>query len=144
MIRPLAGALGKRSLRGHAASEPSPSQNAKEVCDLSDGPVAVFARWARGGVTTLCPRPRCACLASLDAVALDDWLPGLPFVKELSEPPGVLVPQHREANASEGPIAVTDATLHEQRLDWPLRGATSSSFSIRQAHHRGQEASERS
>ena len=111
VIRPLAGMLKQEIITWSRRIGTEPiSERAKEVCDLSDGPVAVFARWARLAEANdaLPPDLVAHALASLDAVALDDWLPGLPFVKVLSEPPDDRPTINtEEANASEGPIAIT-------------------------------------
>ncbi|MDP6946660.1 MAG: hypothetical protein QF464_21100, partial [Myxococcota bacterium] len=110
LIRPLAGMLKEEIIDwARRIGTASISERAKEVCDLSDGPVAVFARWTRLAEAhdALPPEVVEEALSTLEAVALDDWLPGLPFVKVLAA-----VPTDRpcvgveEARQTEGPVAL--------------------------------------
>ncbi|MGB0589211.1 MAG: tRNA sulfurtransferase [Myxococcota bacterium] len=111
VIRPLAGMLKEEIIDwSRRIGTASISERAKEVCDLSDGPVAVFARWARLEEAHKCLPPEIIseALSHLDAVALDDWMPGLPFVKVISEAPSDRPTVTADmVNDTEGPIAVT-------------------------------------
>ena len=111
MIRPLSGMLKNEIIAwSRRIGTEAISERAKEVCDLSDGPVAVFARWARLAEANKALPPGLvdAALESLEAVALDDWMPGLPFVKVVPRAPDERTcVSTEEANDSVGPIAIT-------------------------------------
>jgi thiamine biosynthesis protein ThiI len=110
IIRPLAGMLKEEIIDwARRIGTASLSERAKEVCDLSDGPVSVFARWARleAAHESLPPEIVSEALGLLEAVALDDWVPGLPFVKVISEAPADRpCVTADEVNDTEGPIAI--------------------------------------
>ena len=94
---------------GGAGGTASISERAKEVCDLSEGPVSVFARWSRLAESheALPPEVVEEALLSLEAVALDDWMPGLPFVKVLPDAPNDRPCLNAdEVDGTEGPIAI--------------------------------------
>jgi tRNA uracil 4-sulfurtransferase len=111
IIRPLAGMLKEEIIDwSRRIGTASISERAKEVCDLSDGPVAVFARWARleKAHNSLPPGVVTEALSLIDAVALDDWMPGFPFVKVVSTAPSDRpVVAADEVSDTEGPIAIT-------------------------------------
>jgi thiamine biosynthesis protein ThiI len=84
VLRPLAGALKEEIIdRARSIGTEAVSARAVEVCDLSDGPVAVTARWKRlaeaheGLPEGLVDD----ALASLEVIALRDWFPGAPFAR---------------------------------------------------------------
>ncbi len=85
------------------------SARAKEVCDLSEGPVAVSARWkqleeAHEGL----PDDLIAlALEHVEVIALGDWMPGVPWVPVHSDvPEGRIRVSPREAERAEGALAI--------------------------------------
>ena len=85
------------------------SARAVEVCDLSDGPVNVTARWAQlTRAQEALPEGLVeAALEGVDVVALPDWFPGVPFVPVVTAAPeGVPVVDARDPMPPEGPVAV--------------------------------------
>jgi tRNA uracil 4-sulfurtransferase len=85
------------------------SARAKEVCDLSVGPVAVGAPVeeidaARAGVPAELVE---AAVAARQVVALDSWVPGMPAVPVVDRPPdGVPLVTGENGMPPEGPIAL--------------------------------------
>jgi thiamine biosynthesis protein ThiI len=90
VLRPLAGALKEEIIaRAREIGTEAISARAVEVCDLSDGPVAVSARWGRlrAAHASLPPGLVDEALASLEVIALKDWFPGATFATVVSEVP---------------------------------------------------------
>jgi thiamine biosynthesis protein ThiI len=116
VLRPLTG-LGKQEIieRARQLGTHDLSVRAKEVCDLSDGPVSVAAtadeladaagEWVEPLVDT--------ALAGLEAVDLATWMPGAPAVPVAAEVPAeaplVRVASSADAAAlpADGPLALT-------------------------------------
>ncbi len=113
VLRPLAGALKDEIIdRARQIGTEAISARANEVCDLSDGPVAVTARWARLERThkRLPPGLVDAALASTTVLALSDWYPGAEFLPVVNDPPdGVPICVATKALPPEGPVALQGA-----------------------------------
>lgn len=113
VLRPLAG-FNKQEIidRARAIGTASLSERAKEVCDLSDGPVAVAARTdtldqARADLPEdLVTR----ALAEREVVALEHWRPGHPLVPVVGRAPaGVADVPAGRALPQAGPVALHGA-----------------------------------
>ncbi len=90
VLRPLAGALKEEIIaRAREIGTETISARAVEVCDLSDGPVAVTARWGRlrAAHEGLPPGLVDEAMESLEVIALRDWFPGASFAPVVSTPP---------------------------------------------------------
>ncbi|MGM0575877.1 MAG: tRNA sulfurtransferase [Myxococcota bacterium] len=110
ILRPLSGLLKEEIIaRARRIGTEDISARAKEVCDLSDGPVAVSAKWsALAEAHDRLPAHLVeAALESLTVCALPDWFPGTPFVPVTAEPPdGVPVLGASDPIPPEGPFAL--------------------------------------
>ena len=113
VLRPLAGALKQEIIdRARAIGTEAISARAVEVCDLSDGPVNVTARWAQlARAQDALPEGLVeAALERLEVIALPDWMPGAPFVPVLAvAPEGVPLIDARDTDDQlppEGPVAL--------------------------------------
>lgn len=110
VLRPLAGHT-KDEIIGWARRIGTErlSARAKEVCDLSDGPVAVAAqRETLARAHAALPEDLVArALERLEVVALDGWQPGQPAVPVVgSAPAGVPVVEAGQELPPVGPVAV--------------------------------------
>ena len=111
VLRPLAGLTKQEIIDwSRRIGTESLSARAKEVCDLSDGPVAVAARpetlaRAHAGL----PRDLVAdALADREVISLAHWRPGAPLVPVLTEPwEGVPVVRSARDDTGEGPAVFT-------------------------------------
>lgn len=111
VLRPLAGFTKQEIIDwSRRIGTESLSARAKEVCDLSEGPVAVAAQRetlerAHDGL----PRDIVAqALADREVIALEHWRPGSPLVPVVTEPPdGVPVVRGRHDDTGIGPAAWT-------------------------------------
>ncbi|MEZ4267263.1 MAG: THUMP domain-containing protein [Myxococcota bacterium] len=113
VLRPLAGALKEEIIeRARQIGTAAISARANEVCDLSSGPVAVSARWARLERThkRLPPDLVEQALATARVIALADWLPGSELIPVVHDPPeGVPICVATKALPAEGPVALQGA-----------------------------------
>jgi thiamine biosynthesis protein ThiI len=113
VLRPLAGALKEEIIeRARQIGTAEISARANEVCDLSNGPVAVSARWARLARThnRLPPDLVDAALASMKVLALADWFPGAELLPVVDDPPeGVPICVASKELPAEGPVALQGA-----------------------------------
>lgn len=90
ILRPVSGLLKEEIIAwARRIGTEEASARAKEVCDLSDGPVSVTARWAKLAESNerLPDDLIDEALASLEVIALDDWLPGVRWVPVVSSAP---------------------------------------------------------
>lgn len=111
VLRPLAAMLKEEIIAwARRIGTEDISARAKEVCDLSTGPVEVSARWSRldRAHDALPAEVVESLLARVEVIALEDWLPGLPFVPVVGgPPPGVPEVGPHDRVPAEGPIAVS-------------------------------------
>lgn len=135
VLRPLAGFTKQEIIDwSRRIGTESLSARAKEVCDLSEGPVAVAAQRetlerAHDGL----PRDIVAqALADREVIALEHWRPGAPLVPVVTEPPdGVPVVRGRHDDSGSGPaawsgknaIALASAAHAAGRPAWVLASA---------------------
>lgn len=113
VLRPLAGALKEEIIaRAREIGTEAISARAVEVCDLSEGPVAVTARWSRlrAAHEGLPEGLIDEALESLEVIALRDWFPGAVFAPVVSTAPDdrALV-DPRDGVPDEGPLILTGA-----------------------------------
>jgi len=84
LVRPLSGMLKEEIIEwARKIGTYEISSRAKEVCDISEGPVATSARWSRlDAAHDALPEGIVEeALNTMEVVALDDWFPGSDFVK---------------------------------------------------------------
>ncbi len=109
VVRPLAGALKDEIIeRARHIGTEDVSARAKEVCDISDGPVAVFARWSRleRAHEQLPADLVDAVLETTTVTAVADWMPGGDPVRvTASAPEGVPMVLPGEPVPERGPVA---------------------------------------
>ncbi len=122
VLRPLAG-FNKQEIidRAEQIGTAALSARAKEVCDLSDGPVAVAARRAtlEKAMAELPDDLTAIALADREVIALEHWRPGHPLVPVVAEAPdGVPVCSADEQLPGGGPVVLygKDAPHRASRL----------------------------
>jgi thiamine biosynthesis protein ThiI len=117
VLRPLAGLTKDEIIQwARRVGTHDLSARAKEVCDLSEGPVAVAARpreleEAMAELPEEVPRN---LLAEWRSIALEAWAPGDPLVPVVPRAPeGVpLVHARREERPKDGPLALWGRSAH--------------------------------
>ena len=122
VLRPLAG-FNKQEIidRAEHIGTAALSARAKEVCDLSDGPVAVAAKreTLEKALADLPDDLAALALADREVIALEHWRPGHPLVPVVAEAPaGVPVCSADERLPSSGPVVLygKDAPHRASRL----------------------------
>jgi thiamine biosynthesis protein ThiI len=123
ILRPLAG-LSKLEIieRSRIVGTHNLSARAKEVCDLSDGPVAVAARpWELNKAHSALPAGLIsAVLASWRLIDIADWEPGHPMAPVLREAPAgyAVIRAGKDDPPDGGPVALAGAKApwHASRL----------------------------
>ena len=110
VLRPLAGSLKEEIIDwARRIGTEAISSRAVEVCDLSDGPVAVSARWRKLAEAheRLPDKLIEDALATMEVTSLRDWLPGSAFAPVVPSPPDD-VPQVDPSDGvpAEGSIAL--------------------------------------
>ncbi|MBU1701256.1 MAG: hypothetical protein KJ970_14335 [Candidatus Eisenbacteria bacterium] len=112
ILRPLSG-FSKIEIinRSRLVGTHNLSARAKEVCDLSDGPVAVAARrWELNNAHGALPPDLIhSVLTSWKFIDINDWEPGCPMIPVLGASPSDYTPVHagKTPPPDEGPVALT-------------------------------------
>lgn len=114
ILRPLSGFLKDEIIeRARAIGTADIAERSTEVCDLSDGPVAVAARreTLEAARAELPDDLVASALARCEVVALDRWLPGQPLVPvHAQRPAGVRIVNDRADLPPRDRIALTGRT----------------------------------
>lgn len=109
VMRPLAGMLKQEIIAwSRRIGAEAISARAREVCDLSQGPVAVAAPDAQlAEARAALPRDLLRrALSAVSVIRLDDWLPGMEWVPVSAEAPeGWPLLEARDELPDEGPVA---------------------------------------